>query len=489
LGAAAVSCQARGHGAGGVKRITVDEQWAGAQQAAERLRQVNRELPGMIEALRREQQAAAERVAAQLAARQDAFDRALSGLSEQAKRIEAQASRRLRAQADRLRQVTEAAEQDRRETRDALEDQERRFQQGLARERRDREREVGELRDEVAAIGGDRDRALARAATLVADGRQLAAAIDAGLPHERYATGRLSELTGRLDLAEGNVRARLGEAALAQAQEVYLQLSELRAEVELRMSERQEAWLAADGAVTVLREQIRVNATPAAVDETGNAVEGFTLDVDYWSEGELSRLEETVAKLTAALADPAAAATTAELRHIAEHEVPALDQALTEVVASAQAGQLASQARANVAELVVTALEETTGYAWEEGQALYANGDQRRAFYSKLKHLDDSEIVIEVAPEDNGESCVLRIISYDTGTPDDEERVRRAHAVAATLREHGLQAGLPAADGQEPDPRLADFDALRRPLREQPRAGRAAAAAGAAAAMGPGQFD
>jgi hypothetical protein len=472
----------------GVKRITVDEQqWARAQAAAERLRQVNRELPGMVEALRREQQAATERVAAQLTARQDTFDRALSGLSEQAKRIEAQASRRLRAQAAQLRQVTEAAEQDRRETRDALDDQERRFQQGLARERRDREREVRELRDEVAALGGDRERALARAATLVADARQLATAIDAGLPHERHAPGRLEELTGRLDLAEDNVRARLGEAALAQAQEVYLQLSELRAEVELRDREWQEAWLAADGAVTMLREQIRVNATPPALDETGTAVEGFTLDVDYWSEGELARLAETAARLTATVTDPAGTASAAELRHIAAHEVPELDRALTDVVAHAQARQLASQVRANVAELVVTALEEATGYAWEEGQALYANGDQRRAFYSKLKHLDDSEIVIEVAPEDNGESCVLRIISYDTGTPDDEERVRRAHAVAATLREHGLQAGLPAADGQEPDPRLADFDALRRPLREQPGAGRAAAAGGTAGAMGSGR--
>lgn len=456
----------------GVKRITVDEQqWSQAQQAAERLRQVNRELPGMIEALRREQQAAADRVAAQLTARQDAFDRALSGLSEQARRIEARASQRLRAQAAQLREVKETAEHERRETRDALEDQERRFQQGLARERQERERQVQELRDQVAAIGGDRERAVALAATLTADGQRLAAAIASEQPHERYAPGRLAELTSRLAIAQDNVRARLGEAALAQAQEVYLRLSELRAEVELRDREWHEAWLGADHAVTMLREQIRVNASPPAFDETGAVAEGFSLDVDYWSEGELSRLEATAVRLTATLADPARAASAAELRHIAEHEVPELDQALTGVVALAQARQLASQVRANIAEIVVTALEETTGYAWEEGQAIYASGDQRRAFYSKLRHLDDSEIVVEVAPDGDGESCVLRIISYDAGVPDDEERVRRAHAVAATLREHGLQAGLPAADGQEADPRLADFDALRRP-----QAGRAAVA-------------
>ena len=47
---------------------------------------------------------------------------------------------------------------------------------------------------------------------------------------------------------------------------------------------------------------------------------------------------------------------------------------------------------------------------------------------------------------------MLRILSYDAGLPDEEERVRRAHAVADSLREHGLQAGLPAADMEQADP-------------------------------------
>jgi hypothetical protein len=458
----------------GVKRITVDEgTWAEAQRAAQRLREVNRELPGMIDALRREQQAAADRVAAQLTARQDAFDRALSGLSERTRRVQAQASERLRAQAAEFRQLREGAERGRQEAREALDDQEQRFQRGLAQERQERDRDVLALRGELAALGDSRERATALAVTLAADARQLAAAIDAQLPHQRYAPGRLAELTRRLDIADGTLQSALGEAALAQAQEAYLQLCDLQAEVELRDQERQEARLTADGALTMLREQIRLHTDPTVLDEAGLPVDGATIDVDYWSEGELGQLAETVAGLTAAAADPAGRLSAAELRHICEHEVPELDAALTDVVARAQARLLASQVRVNVAELVVGALEETTGYTWEEGQAVYANGDQRRSFYSKLRHLDDSEIVVEVAPDGDNESCVLRIISYENGIPDDEERVRRAHAVAAALREHGLQAGLPAAEGEEPDRRLADLETLRQPLREQPEAVRA----------------
>ena len=450
----------------GVKRITVEaNDWARAQQAASRLREVNREIPGMLEAVRRENQAAIDRAATEVRTRQDAFDQALTGLSAQTKKIEAQARQRLRAQEARLRgELQDTARQLRQESRAALEDQERRFAEGLARERQERARETRELHDELAGIRNDQERARSAAATLIADARLMRDAIDSELPHERFAPGRLAEVSSRLDFAEDNASQGRGEAALAQAQEIYLQLSELRAEVELRDQEWQAARLVAGEAVTLLQEQINVNTTPDAVDENGEKIDGYQLDVNFWSEGELAKLSQTVAGLAARLNDTASPPSVAELREITDQAARGaeLDEKLTGIVAVAHARQIASQVRANLAELVVSTLEESAGYTWEEGQAIYAGGDQRRAFYSKLRHLDDSEIVVEVAPDETGKSCTLRILSYDAGLPDEEERVRRAHAVADSLRAHGLQAGLPAADMEQADPRLTDFDALRR---------------------------
>jgi hypothetical protein len=452
----------------GAKRVTVDQgAWRQAQQAAARLRDVNRELPGMVESLRRDQEAAAERITTEVRARQDAFERQLAGLSDQTRRIEAETSRRIRAKADQLRgQLRGALDAARQETRASLEDQEQRFQDELARERRDRLEETRVLRDEVQATRQDRDRALASAASLAADARQLRDAIDQNLPHQRFAPGRLADLSRRLDLAEANIGQGFGESALSQAQTLFMELGDLRAEVELRDQEWQVANVTAGSAVTVLQEQIRINTSPEAIGEDGSPIEGAVLDVDFWSEGELADLRAAAA----ALADRVAAADSppalAELRLIIERDVPELDGRLTEIVACAQARLWASQVRANVAERVVTTLEETTGYAWEEGQAIYANGDQRRAFYSKLRHLDDSEIVVEVTSDEDGKSCVLRILSYDKGTPDEEERVRRAHAVAESLREQGLEVGLPTAEREEPDLRLTDFDRLRQPEKQ-----------------------
>ena len=90
----------------------------------------------------------------------------------------------------------------------------------------------------------------------------------------------------------------------------------------------------------------------------------------------------------------------------------------------------------------------------------FAGGDQRDAFYSKLKHPDESEIVVEVAPDEDGKSCVLRVMSYETGNPDESQRVARVHAIANSMREQGL-SGTAAAETDEPDPALKDFTRLR----------------------------
>jgi hypothetical protein len=464
-----MSCRVMGgSGMSGVKRITVsvdEDDWARAQRAANQLREVNRELPGMLEAVRRDNEAAINRATAEVRARQEAVDRALAGLSEQTRKMEARTRQRLAEQSARLRgELRETVGQLRGETRTALEEQERRFAEGLERERLERERETRELRNEVAGMRADREQARALAQDYMADSVVMRDAIARELPHDRFAPGRLAELSSRLDIARQNVDLGLGEAALAQAQEAYLQLSELRAEVELRYTEWQAARIDAGNAVTLLEQQISLSANPDAVDENGEKIADYTLDVEFWSEGELSRLREAAAGLAARLADDDNPPSVAELRQIAAQAGGELDERLTSILVTAQARQIASQARANLAELVVTTLEEASGYTWEEGQAIYAGDDQRRAFYAKLRHLDDSEIVVEVSPDESGKSCTLRILSYDAGLPDEEERVRRAHAVHASLRTQGLQAGLPAADMEYPDPRLADFESLRAPV-------------------------
>jgi hypothetical protein len=452
----------------GTKRITVDERaWREIQAKAARLRDVQRELPSMLEAVRRAQQEQASRDGAQMRARQDELTRSLASLSDQAKRLEASTSRRLKAATEMiLNEVRESAGQVRAETGQLLDQQQRRFTAELAQEREERRQEFGALREQLTELRADRERAAAAAATVVADAQHLRDAIAGTLPHERFAPGRLAALGKRLALAEDNIAQGHGEAALAQAQDLYLQLGELRVEVELKNAEWLAARLTGISAVTALTEQIRYNTRLDVTDEGVTA----ELDVDFWSDGELSAISAEADALAARVNDEADPPALDELRAIAEHDVAALNERLTETVTTARARQLASQIRVNLAEMVVGVLEQTTGYAWD-GEATYAGEDQRGAFYSKLRHPDDSEIVVEVAPDDDGKSCVLRILSFETGLPDDSERVRRAHAIADSLREQGLQTGDPSAEEEFPDQKFTDFEQLRRIQRTVPERG------------------
>lgn len=444
-----MSCEQRGHGMSGTKRITVDERaWREALRKAARVDDLRRDIPRVVEAVRQAQQEQARRDQDEMQARQERLDRSMAQLSNQARKLEQSATLRIRQATELLMSEVRTSG--------------RRLEAELEKERAERRQELSGLRKELSLVRDRGDRALAAATAQAADARVMHDAIADSLPHERHAPGQLAALGRRLEAAEANVAQGLGEAALAQTQELYLSLGELRADVELRDAEWRAAHLAALSAVTALVEQVRYSAVMQVSDEeTGVTAE---LDVDFWSEGELAALETEARALEDRVNEDAAPLTAAELRAVAERDVAALDRRLTEIVTKARTRQWASQIRVNLAEMVVDALEETTGYTWQ-GDATYAGEDQRGAFYSKLRHPDDSEIVVEVAPDETGDSCVLRILSFESGTPDESERVRRVHAIADSLRERGLQTGTPAADPAPPDRALTDFDRLRQARR------------------------
>ncbi|WP_242909627.1 hypothetical protein [Actinomadura terrae] len=444
----------------GAKRITVDEgAWREAQTAARKLRQVRGDMPKLVEAVRKQQREELERTFKQVEGRQRRVEQVLTGLSDEAKRAELRTAQRLREQSDRLRgQIGAAVESAVEQTRA---EQDERIRSAIERERAERRAEIQELGRELDGIRADRDRAAAAAEHALADARLMRDAIRAELPHERFAPGRLDRLERRIATAEANLAAGLAAESLSLLQETYLDLAELRADLVLLDQEWQAARLAALDALTVVAERVRFSADLPAPDERGEPIEGVSFDVDHWSGGGLSELRAELDERLGGLGADAEP-TTEELREIVRRDAPDLERRLEETVARATAAVLASQARVNVAEQVVDAVEHATGFSWAENA--YAGDDQRAAFYSKLRHLNDNEIVIEVAheEEDGGPGTLaVRILSYDRDTASEEELTERAREIATSLRDRGLPVGEPTADAPRADPALTDFDTLR----------------------------
>jgi hypothetical protein len=442
----------------GKKRITVDEgAWNDAMRKASQLRQVQRDLPGMLAKVQQAQQEQAARDRAELQARQDELTGKLAALSAQARQIEESTSRRIAAATASIMNETRRANEDlRAETRHLIERQEQRFTAALGAERAERHRDVQGLRDEIAKDRAVRADLLAAARSVVADARVLHDAIDVTLPHERYAPGQLRDLGRRLEIAEANVAAGIAETALGQGQDLFLELGDLRAEVELRDAEWRATHLAAVIVVTALIEQISASERIDVVDdESGLSAE---LDVDFWSDGELSKIKAKADKLSQRLADESDPPSLEELKEMSERTVASLDASMTEAITLGQVRQWASQVRVNLAEQVVHVLEHTTGYDLD-GEPVFAGDDMRSAFYSKMTNGED-ELVVEVAPDETGKSCVIRVMSYETGTPNEYLRAQRVHTIAAALGRNGLP-GTPAAEPGEPDPEMRDLARIR----------------------------
>ena len=267
-------------------------------------------------------------------------------------------------------------------------------------------------------------------------------------------------LAARLDVARGNLEAHAAGYSLSQVQDLYLDLSELRADVERLALEWEALRAEALAALRTVAATIEDNAERPIAE----ADPGTVLDVDHWTDGGLAALRDAVARQVDLVADPDCPLDAAELRALITETAPEHEGRLDALVERAAERIVASQLRVNVAEQVVAVLEGQ-GFAWSGNT--YAAGDERRAFFSRLRHrADGGEVVVEVAPDGDGSGFTLRILSYEDD-PDDAARRERSAAVSRALRAEGLDAGDPAEEGGEPDPALRDFDRLARPTAKQ----------------------
>lgn len=453
----------------GKKRILVDEtEWYRAQRAAQNLKQVRRDVPRLLDEVRRQTEADQARTRAQLEERARRTEEALSGLAAHTQRLERDTGRRLREQSERLQQeLRGTADRLERDTRTMLAEQRAALERELAAERDQRRRDIADLTGRLDEMAGNRDRAAAAARDWLADGATMADLIATTLPHERHAPGKLDRLRLNLDTARHNSDAGQHEAALSLAQAAYLDLSELRLDIEHRELERRLAQDAATDALVLVETLITQNEVRPVSGPDGQPLPGVELDVDRWSEGELEELRGQVAERVTRARDDAR--TAAEQRELLA-EAAVLEERLGEVVDRAGMQLLASQLRVNLADSVVGTLSRIGAYELMDG--VYEDEDERRSFHAVLEHANGNKIVVQVLPAPEGETGqILRVLSYDYDTASERELRDRAEAVQHALGEEGHPTGALESEPGVPEPDALDLDRYRKgsaPLFKRP---------------------
>jgi len=441
----------------GTKRATVrvyEDEYRRLQEQAKRLRRIQEELPAIMEELWDEVSRDLRRSLEPLEQRQQRLQEALQGVRSEVRAAEEGMARRLEQEQRRMRTALQDA---RRDLQQLITDQGRHFEELLAEEREQRENQIRQIQERILA---DEQRKEELARSWLEAARVVLDFVDGNYRHQQFAPGELERLERDLRQAEENVNQGVWEAVLAQAQRAYHDLSDLRLKLE-QLEREWELWRsAALQAASGVLAQVQRNRTCKAIDLEGQETD-VALEVDWWTEGALSRLEEEVKALIGRIRDEESPMSTEELRRAVETMVPEMRQRLYEVIAEAQRAALGSQLRINIADVLVDVLERQ-GYTLDEGNATYEGEDMRGGYLAKVRHLDGSEVVVRVVPRGSGSlENDWEIHSYDVEQRSEHELRQRAAELARALAEEGLRTEEPRQVAQTPDQALRDIQAVR----------------------------
>jgi hypothetical protein len=445
----------------GKKRTYVsvaDDELRRLRQAQSRLQDLRRDLPAVLDGVRKEVRKDLDRRLSAVDDRQRRFDKAISGLGEQVQTVERSAQARLAEQGKRLR-----AEFDhdltavRNDVAAGLAAQASAVERALDAERTARTRDMaevcGQVQELAESVHADRAQAEAVARQWLEGAETLRAFIDTELHHQRFAPGRLAALARQLTDARGNAQVGMWQAAAVAAQSAHRDLSELRSTLELRQREHLALNAQVCGELRILQQRATANAALPLSDGTEPPASGARF-VDYWTDGQNAATAAEIAELLrAAEADEL---DTDALRVTLTEDDPRLAARLDELVELATEAEIGSQLRASIADRVVDVLAHN-GYDVEIDGG-YEESDQRRGFLAKADHADGSRVVVTVLPMRDGRA-ELALHSFDEDTGDDETRRHRAEALRNQLCTEGLQMP-PMVEAGGPDGRVRDVPSL-----------------------------
>lgn len=329
----------------------------------------------------------------------------------------------------------------------------------INQERWERERQYREVSERINAIVADERRRDELARSWVNDVAQKAEFIGKNYRHEQFAPGELAKIEREIQDARQSLGQGMPQSALSTVQRTYNELNDLQ----MKLEQMEKEWLIWQTAALETTRQIlalaQENRACAALDLEGKPLEGFEVEVNYWTGGKLSALEGEISAVIGRVQEEGKPLSIEELREITEESAPELRKKLEEVIGEARTAVISSQMRASIADMVIEALE-SQGYLYDD--STYEGEDEREGYVAKAKAFDDSEVVISIQPDRNrvGDNQ-LQIHSFDEDIHNEYELLERAKVITKSLQGQGLQTSEPVATGEQADYRFQNMERVR----------------------------
>jgi hypothetical protein len=252
---------------------------------------------------------------------------------------------------------------------------------------------------------------------------------------ERFTPGRMERIHRRLSLAQANLDQGMPEASLQAAQQAFMELSDLRIELETRTMEWQNQFQNTYAAGRDLHKTILANAHVAALDVAGQELP-FLIDLEYWSSGAYDALLRESKHICQYLREHQQSLRLEDLQRIRNQELPRLQTKLESMIYEARLEAIQSQLRINIADLALQALEHQ-GYSLQ--QAGFAEDDLRGSFVATLRNEDRSSISLRIQPKQGQDlTSDLIVVSNDSAMRTAGELFARFQAIRSSLGQKGL---------------------------------------------------
>jgi hypothetical protein len=257
-------------------------------------------------------------------------------------------------------------------------------------------------------------------------------------PVDRYCPIEIKDIYDEIVQSKKNIEEGFFDAGLMSAQNSFRDLEKIRMFVKEKELTRQYHLALVRKAFHELREIAGSYQTINAIGLDQEDL-GIDIDVSFWSGDRYRQAVKKINSLIYKIENFGESLVEVDLRKIYDENLPLLKDELLQSIYWARRNVLASQIRYNIATWVVHALGEQ-GFVLTSGS--YAESDQRCFYQVHLRHIDGSEVIVEVKEIENEMSASqLELESLDADIRSEHELRQRAYEVARSLRQYGLQVG------------------------------------------------
>jgi hypothetical protein len=392
------------------------------------------------------EEAEALRVALQVfEERQHAFQQYIGGLENEIGQVEIETAQALMDQkADHNQELSVRIASLQEESAGALEAVSRYLSEQIESNQRRHVHQLAMVTKHLDALSGDIEHKTVMARQWLDAAVALRNFIETQYDHNRYLPGHFERLDIQMQQATENLQDDMLEAALLGAQQVYVECSQARLELERLTSEWQILFQDASKSVEELLGILIAGKIIPALDTLGRELP-IEVNLDQWSDHGHTTLIRHVRYLRSRLRTEADSLTSAELIELIKNVIPGLKKEFNTLVYEARLAVIYSQIRINIADIAIQALERQGFTVNEHG---FVENNMRKPYLISLQNIEGSQVLIHVDPIHNAESANdLVIESQDTVVRTESELRSRSQEILRSLTHYGLRVG-PVSTGR-----------------------------------------